>query len=1056
MKTLLVRRFWVVMAIVVVAFGVQGLLFWEQHQRTHELIRLVSGQESVVRSVREFSGVAQRLMSCARIYCVTNDNAFYDEFKTLCDKYRGVIPHRKEDKTYFGQRFDAQSRSMLDAFRDENLTKEEFAKLQKADSHITRIAEVANEAVDSVHAAHADSPQSTSGESSPALVELLCHSHEAMLREITSLIQEFDTEYHDRITATRNVIRSRRELFGYGFIVTQFVALLAVLIVASEALFAWRRKTLLESQSHVTRIQNEHERQLDHVINQTENGVLVIDHDLVIHRSNSVIEKVFQSRMPLVGHVCYERLYGRTQPCPQCPVIETFRTGCPATHRRFSEPIKKHISLSTSPLIDLDTGEINAVFMTVRDVSAQIEAERLQREHEEFVRDIFNSIQDGIFVIDHDYTILRTNPTFDKMYAAYAPLVGKKCWETSDCNNVCDDCPAVKMFLNGEPEYAIHQDPPTATTPGMWLEHYSYPLLNADGEIIGGINFVRNITQRKALEDSLKRYQHELEEIVSERTTKLAWSESKMAAVLNGNVPIFFYSPDGTIETINHAMELLLGFSESEMRGRKLHECYRDYAREQGLAIRHKGLKERQTALRMELPLVHRDGHTVWADCSLTVAYGAEGEQTQLVLMCLDITEKHKLVNSLEYARHSAERACLEAERANLAKSEFLANMSHEIRTPMNAILGMTYLCLQTELTVKQRDYLEKSQGATTSLIGIINDILDFSKIEAGKLLMEDIEFSLGQALQEVADVLEHRIVEKELILQTKVDHSVPDALVGDPLRLKQVLLNLVGNAVKFTEHGGITIQVTREELDDDVDSAGAVIVLAFSVQDTGIGMEHDQLEKLFTAFTQADTSTTRKYGGTGLGLVISKNLVELMGGEMTVSSTPGIGTTFRFTVCLKRDKSERALFETTSIYIQQDISWAQVLLVEDNKINQIVARELLESYGVKLRIASDGLEAVDLVKHNDFDLILMDVQMPNMDGYEATRTIRKMDKPGMAKLPILAMTAHAMQSDFEDSLAAGMNDHLTKPIDPSKLRKALAKWLRNERRRESESEHEA
>ncbi|MGL4943840.1 MAG: ATP-binding protein [Thermoguttaceae bacterium] len=687
-----------------------------------------------------------------------------------------------------------------------------------------------------------------------------------------------------------------------------------------------------------------------------------------------------------------------------------------------------------------------------REVTQATEAN--MREHEAFVKDVFTSIQDGIFVFDRNYTILRTNPTFNAMYPELLPLVGRKCWETSGLDHICDDCPAKKMFRSGKLELSIHYEEPTATRKGAWLEHFSYPIFDDSKNIVGGINFVRDISERKEMEAEIQRYQANLEHIVEERTTKLNWSESKMQAVLAGSVPIIFYSPNGIAEAINPAMENLIGYTESEIVGQNVMGLVQEeYRKPMGDLLQQFVINNAILAPRLDIPVVHKDGHQIWCDCSITGIYDDAGTLILLVIISMDITEKRKLLENLEVAKYLAEQS-------TRAKGEFLANMSHEIRTPMNAILGMTYLCLQTDLNDKQREYLEKAESATKNLLRIIDDILDFSKIEAGKLTIEKVPFRLSDAFSEVIDVVALTARNKGISLDTKIDESAPNDLIGDPLRVRQVLLNLAGNAVKFTESGTVSIAVERLPDDERAAATDDVVWLSFTVRDTGIGMNDEQMQRLFTSFSQADTSTTRKYGGTGLGLAISRNLVEMMGGKINVSSEIGRGTSFcfklPFTVCALAQQLPKDEAEHDSDVVC-DFTGTRVLLAEDNKVNQIVARGLLQMFNVELTIANDGLEAVELVKSNDFDLVLMDVQMPNLDGLEATRAIRKLDKPGIDKLPILAMTAHAMQSDFEQSISAGMNDHLTKPIDPTKLRKALTKWLSKHTTSEhAQSEHEA
>ncbi|WP_051278835.1 PAS domain S-box protein [Chitinilyticum aquatile] len=377
------------------------------------------------------------------------------------------------------------------------------------------------------------------------------------------------------------------------------------------------------------------------------------------------------------------------------------------------------------------------------------------------------------------------------------------------------------------------------------------------------------------------------------------------------------------------------------------------------------------------------------------------------------------------------------AEDATRAKSDFLANMSHEIRTPMNAIIGMSHLAQATELTPQQRDYMDKIQLSARHLLGIINDILDFSKIEAGKLDIEHLPFSLTSVLELVASQQGERAAAKGLMLSFDVDEAVPLRLLGDPVRLSQILLNYVSNAVKFTEKGEIRVLIRLLE------RRGDEIMLHFAVIDTGIGLTEAQCARLFESFAQADASITRKHGGTGLGLAIAKMLAGLMGGEVGVESSPGRGSTFWFTARLGGCVVEAAPVEPKEPDMPAfgaALAGRRVLLVEDNELNQQVASELLRAAGVQVEVAGNGALAVELVRSRRYDLILMDMQMPVMDGLAATRMIRS--EAASAQLPIIAMTANAMSQDRERCLAAGMNDHLAKPFEPEALHAMLAKWL--------------
>ncbi|MEG3639145.1 transporter substrate-binding domain-containing protein [Magnetococcus sp. PR-3] len=397
-----------------------------------------------------------------------------------------------------------------------------------------------------------------------------------------------------------------------------------------------------------------------------------------------------------------------------------------------------------------------------------------------------------------------------------------------------------------------------------------------------------------------------------------------------------------------------------------------------------------------------------------------------------------RLNQTLEKANQEINRARTDAEQANRHKSEFIANMSHEIRTPLNPIIGLTHLALQSEPHERTRAYLNKIQLSTQLLLQIINDVLDFSKIEAGKLMVEKVAFSPATVLHSVSALYHEKTQEKGLNFQLHQPEWAALYLLGDPLRLEQVLSNLISNAIKFTQHGFVRITVTREE------SVTGLYQLNFAIADSGIGMDAQQAEEIFKAFSQADGTTTRKYGGTGLGLSISQRLVHLMGGSrIEVTSTPDQGSCFSFSLTLPTAQANEAVLpinptSTASSWIQ--FNPCTVLLVEDNQLNQYLIQELLEYKGIDVEVANNGKLALDQLQQQSYDLILMDIQMPQMDGFQTTEVIRS--HPQWSEIPIIALTAHAFLSDIQQCLSVGMNDHVAKPIDPTKLYETLRKWL--------------
>jgi PAS domain S-box-containing protein len=594
----------------------------------------------------------------------------------------------------------------------------------------------------------------------------------------------------------------------------------------------------------------------------------------------------------------------------------------------------------------------------------------------------------------------------------------------------------------------------------FWESSAIAPVRNDAGEITHYVGIKEDITKRRELDNHLRQWNVKLEQKVSERTAELALAQVRVMQSLAQMTQseekfraIFEQSPVGVSLTVGLTGQLIaVNERFLQITGRTREEL----ASLDWTAITHPSdiQTQREQMAKMtagDLPSVQiktrcirPDGSAVWANVTIAQVVVESNIGPTYLALVEDITERQEMEESLRAAKQLADAA-------NVAKSEFLANMSHEIRTPMNGVIGMTGLLLDTELNDLQLRYAETIKTSGESLLALVNDILDFSKIEAGRLDLEIVDFDLRELLESFAAPLSMRAKAKGIEFHCAVDPNVSPQVRGAPCRLRQVLTNLAGNAVKFTEQGGVFVRASLFA------ETAAASVIRFTVRDTGIGIPPEHQEMLFEKFTQADTSTTRRYGGTGLGLAISRKLTELMGGEIGVNSEVGAGAEFWFTVPLGKTESRipvspGATKSTGSASSARGTlpavhrQGARILVAEDNIVNQEVALGILHKLGLRAEAVGDGAEVVEVLKTVPYDLVLMDVQMPEMDGLEATHIIRDPQSPVLDhQIPIIAMTAHAMLGDRDYCLEAGMNDYISKPVSPHALIEALNTWLPHE-----------
>ncbi len=694
--------------------------------------------------------------------------------------------------------------------------------------------------------------------------------------------------------------------------------------------------------------------------------------------------------------------------------------------------------------------------------SEKKDTEEALRRSQEMLQSVIDNIPQLIFWKDRNSVYLGCNKLFATAAGLAHPeeIVGKMDrelpWapEETEWYLLCDR----RVMQSDTPELHIAETQVRADGKKTWLDTCKIPLHDEDGQVSGIIGTVEDITTRKQAEEELIQHRNHLKDLVEERTVELIKAKEKAEKAEKASMqqrdflhtlmetlptPLFYKDTEGRYTGCNAAFASYLGKPKSAIIGKTVFE----------MAPQHIAAGYHQK----DLDLFQNPGtqHYTWK------VQQAGGDIREVIFDKATIHARDRgVIGLIGIITDITElvRAKKAAEVASQAKSDFLANMSHELRTPLTGVVGMSNLLLSTPLDKQQRQYAETVVTCADTLLTVISDILDFSKIEAGKLDFAVIDFDLNRLMEDLRKIVGFHAERKDLLLLQSIEPAVPTLLRGDPSRLHQVLLNLATNAVKFTASGQVAIKVAMKA------ETAAQVTLHFQVSDTGIGIPPDQFHRLFQSFSQLDSSASRKFGGTGLGLAICKRLVAMMGGKIGVEANPDGGATFWFSAVFEKQEIAKTIPPPpNSLKLRQAApgtdGQVRILLAEDNSINQTLALHVLKNLGYSVVAVENGRQAVETWETQAFDLILMDIQMPETDGFEAAQIIRQKEmlplnmpedagNPVPAEhlperhIPIIALTAHAMVGDEEKCLAAGMDDYLTKPIIPDILSAKIRRWL--------------
>lgn len=658
-------------------------------------------------------------------------------------------------------------------------------------------------------------------------------------------------------------------------------------------------------------------------------------------------------------------------------------------------------------------GEFVGVAAIVRDISARLRSERELREGEQRFREVFEHAPFGICLCSLDGTFLQVNSAFGKMLDYFpGEMLGKSFATLTHPADLDASNTAVKEML-GQPEKGVELEKRYLHRNGsvIWARTRISAVPDANRRPLYLVVHVEDITGRKSAVEALQSSEEKFRQL-AENIREVFWMMSPSDRQMLYVSPAYEHVWGRSCESLHRNPASWMESIHPDDADRA-HECF---------------LRQRQgEAIKSEYRISTPDGREKWISDRAFPVRNEAGQVVRMVGIAEDVTDQKRYETELIDAREGADAA-------NLAKSRFLANMSHEIRTPMNGVIGMMQLLLQTDLSPEQRRYATVADSSGRALLSLIDDILDLSKIEARKIELENVTFPPRGTVEDVVQLLRTEATSKGLLLNAHIAPDIPQLLRGDPHRLRQILTNLSANAIKFTENGEVTLTAALHSRQEDR------ITIRFAINDTGIGIRPEAISSLFAPFVQADVSTTRKYGGTGLGLTICNQLVAMMGGTIGVESNEGQGSTFWFTVPFERATAGMPVSRSADRPMpSRKKQHARILVAEDNKVNREVALALLRKLGYDAAAVTNGAEAVDAVEGGDYDLVLMDCQMPVMDGFHAARAIHGSIHP---HLPIIALTANAMPADRDRCLREGMNDYLPKPVDLCRLAEVIERWL--------------